>query len=233
MKNSGLITLGMCIFLGLTSLGYFVYNGIVDIKALERTVVVKGLAEQDVMADQVVWPIIFNVTGHTLEELYASNTANVEKIIHFLTENGVAVEEISVLLPMIDDKTVYASEGNRPIFNYSAVSTVTVNSHKVALISEITEKITILLKDNVALTSSNGDIRYVFTKLNELKPQMIEDATTNAREVAEKFAKDSQSFLGKIREAHQGQFSITTPDRYKPQIKQVRVVSTIEYYLVD
>jgi hypothetical protein len=62
---------------------------------------------------------------------------------------------------------------------------------------------------------------------------MIEEATRNAREVAQKFAEDSDSRLGKIRQASQGQFSIEPRDTNNPHIKKVRVVSTVEYYLSD
>ena len=74
---------------------------------------------------------------------------------------------------------------------------------------------------------------YLFTGLNEIKPEMVEEATRNAREVALKFARDSDSKLGKIRSARQGQFSISDRDKNTPHIKRVRVVSTIEYYLAD
>jgi hypothetical protein len=73
----------------------------------------------------------------------------------------------------------------------------------------------------------------MFTRLNEIKPEMIEEATRQAREVAEKFAEDSQSALGKIRQASQGQFTINDRDKNNPHIKTVRVVSTVEYYLSD
>jgi hypothetical protein len=62
---------------------------------------------------------------------------------------------------------------------------------------------------------------------------MVEESTRNARATAEKFAKDSDSELGKIRRATQGQFSITDRDNNTPYIKNVRVVSTIEYYIKD
>jgi len=74
---------------------------------------------------------------------------------------------------------------------------------------------------------------YLFTRLNEVKPEMVEEATQNARETAEKFAADSKSSLGKIKRANQGQFSIEARDRNNPHIKTVRVVSTVEYYLSD
>jgi hypothetical protein len=84
---------------------------------------------------------------------------------------------------------------------------------------------------------SGGDYQsqpeYLFTRLNEVKPEMIEEATRQAREVAQKFAADSQSTLGRIRHASQGQFSIADRDRNNPHIKKVRVVSTVEYYLSD
>ena len=74
---------------------------------------------------------------------------------------------------------------------------------------------------------------YIFTRLNEVKPEMIEEATRKAREVAEKFASDSQSKLGKIKKASQGQFSIVERDKNNPHIKKVRVESTVQYYLSD
>ena len=90
-------------------------------------------------------------------------------------------------------------------------------------------------KQGIVLTGNNyaAQPEYLFTRLNSIKPQMIEEATRKAREVAEKFAQDSDSTLGKIRKARQGQFSISSRDNNNPQIKKVRVVSTIEYYLSD
>ena len=76
-------------------------------------------------------------------------------------------------------------------------------------------------------------ISYEFTKLNDVKPQMIEEATKNARVTAEKFASDSESKLGKIKHANQGIFSIVDHDNNTPDIKRVRVVTTIDYYLKD
>ena len=74
-------------------------------------------------------------------------------------------------------------------------------------------------------------MRFKFEGLNEIKPGMIEEATKNAREVGEKFAKDSGSRLGKIKTANQGTFSITDRDSNTPEIKKVRVVTSVTYYL--
>ena len=78
-----------------------------------------------------------------------------------------------------------------------------------------------------------ANIEYTFTGLNEIKPVMIEEATKNAREVAEKFAQDSNSTVSKIKSAQQGQFSISDLDQNTSHIKVVRVVSTIDYQLED
>jgi hypothetical protein len=90
-------------------------------------------------------------------------------------------------------------------------------------------------KQGIVFTAGNYQyqIEYIFMRLNEVKPEMIEEATRKAREVAEKFAKDSKSTLGKIRRAYQGQFSISARDKNTPHIKKVRVVSTVAYYLSD
>ncbi len=236
MKNSGLIAIALSVFLGFTSLGYFFNKALVDTKSMERTVVVKGLAEQSVMANKVSWPIQFRVSANSLEELSDKNSIYRERIKKFLLDNGIAENEIIVTQPSIEDRNLYASESNAPTFAYSSTNRVTVSSDKVELVSKLTFAISSLLKENVPLSGSDGysnNVQYSFTKLNDLKPSMIENATKNAREVAEKFAKDSNSYLGKIKRANQGQFSITTQDSFSPQIKTVRVVSTVEYYLVD
>ncbi len=236
MKTNTSIILGICILLGFTSLGFFFNKALIETKAMERTVVVKGLAEENVMANKVVWPIQFRVSANTLEELSQKSNLYREIIKNFLINQGITEDEIIITQPSIEDRNLYASETNAPTFAYSASNLVTVSSDKVELVSKLTSSISQLLNENVPLAGSNeysNKVVYSYTKLNEIKPQMIENATKNAREVAEKFAKDSHSFLGKIKKASQGQFSITTPDSFRPQIKTVRVVSTIEYYLTD
>ena len=89
-------------------------------------------------------------------------------------------------------------------------------------------------KQQIAVSGEEyGRPEFLFTGLNAIKPAMIEEATRNAREVAEKFARDADSRLGTIRTASQGLFSIQDRDANSPHIKRVRVVSTVEYSLVD
>ncbi len=76
-------------------------------------------------------------------------------------------------------------------------------------------------------------VEYIYSKLNDLKPSMLKEATLNARVAAQTFADDSKSKLGKIKSASQGQFSISERDKNTPHMKSVRVVSTVVYYLND
>ena len=120
-------------------------------------------------------------------------------------------------------------------FRYTAQQTVTVYSKNIQIVQDVMRLLPKLGKTGIAFTGGNyqGQTDYIFTRLNEVKPEMIEEATRKAREVAEKFAADSNSKLGKIRQAKQGQFSINARDKNSPYIKKVRVVSTVEYYLSD
>jgi hypothetical protein len=112
---------------------------------------------------------------------------------------------------------------------------VTVYSAQVGTVRAAMGGLLELGKEGVAFTGDayQNPVEYLFTRLNEVKPEMIEESTRNAREVASKFAEDSDSQLGKIRRASQGQFSIEPRDTNNPHIKKIRVVSTVEYYLSD
>ena len=116
-----------------------------------------------------------------------------------------------------------------------ASQAVTVYSERVEDVREVMRNAGELGKKGVIISGGDYSLRteYLFTRLNEIKPEMIEAATKEARKVAEKFAEDSNSELGKIKTASQGLFSISDRDRNNPHIKNVRVVSTIEYYLSD
>ncbi|WP_297407130.1 SIMPL domain-containing protein [uncultured Cetobacterium sp.] len=226
------LTLGLCILIGLSILGFTLGNSLVNMKSLDRTVVVKGLSEKEVMSDTVVWPISFKVTGNNLVDIYNQVEIDNKKINEFLMENGVSKNEITLSSPNIEDKMLYQYDNTKIPFRYIATQVITVYSHKTENIYKLSNKIGELVKMNIAL-NNNGNINYTYSDLSSIKPKMIEEATKNAREVAEKFAKDSNSSLGKIKRANQGQFIIYNRDNHNPQIKKVRVVSTIEYYLVD
>lgn len=239
LNNKNIISaflLGAFVCIGLFALGYQVSNGIVYFKSLERTVTVKGLSEREVPANIAIWPITFKEAGNDLYQLYSSIQKKNIVVLNFLESNGIKTEEITVSPPGILDKQAEGYGGSENIkFRYSANSTITIYTENVDTVRNAMTKLVDLGKSGIALARQNhqAQSQFIFTKLNEIKPEMIEEATKNAREVAEKFARDSNSKLGKIKKARQGQFSINNRDNSTPYIKKVRVVSTIEYYLSD
>jgi len=234
--NNQVIILGFFIFLGLLSLGYFVAHAVVKYKSYERSVTVKGLSEHEYPAGIVIWPIQFTEAENKLEDLYVTLEKSTQKIQAFLKRAGINAAEITVSSPAITDKLAQRY-GNSPRaeFRYTAIQTVTVYSHNVALVRSLMNRLGELGKQGIAFGGDDyqNQVEYLFTRLNEVKPEMIQEATTKAREVALKFAQDSKSQLGKIKRASQGSFSISPRDKNNPHIKKVRVVSTVEYYLAD
>ena len=234
-KASALV-LGVFIFLGLATLGYLLGNAAIKFKEYERTVTVKGLSEREYEADIVIWPIQFTEASNNLGELYGSIERSTEKIRVFLEEAGISQEEITFSIPSITDKSAqqYGNQAKAE-FRYTAMQTVTAYSKNIKSVRSVMGTLSELGKQGIVFSGGNyqSTTEYLFTRLNEAKPGMIEEATRKAREVAEKFASDSKSTLGKIRKASHGQFSINARDKNNPHIKKVRVVSTVEYYLSD
>ncbi len=228
--------LGLCLIIGLGGLGYFLGQSALKIKAFERTVKVKGLSQREYKADLVIWPIQFTEAGNDLGGLYDALDSDTAMIMQFLQAKGVNKDDVSLSAPSITDKSAQSyNDGSQARFRYTAVQNVTVYSHDVPLIRSLMTQLGALGKKGIVFTGGGYEYQtdYLFTRLNEIKPDMIKEATTKAREVALKFAEDSKSRLGKIKRASQGQFSITARDRNNPHIKKVRVVSTVEYYLSD
>lgn len=234
-KSSAFI-LGLFVFLGLAVLGYLLADAAIRYKEYERTVTVKGLAEQEYPADIVIWPVQFTIANNDLAELYDAIEKSTNKIRKYLQANGIAASEITLSSPAITDKSAQSySSAQQAEFRYSAIQVVTVYSRNIKQVRRVMAGLPQLGKQGIAFTGGNYETRpeYIFASLNDIKPAMIEQATTKAREVATKFANDSRSKLGKIKRASQGQFSITGRDKNNPHIKRIRVVSTVEYYLSD
>ncbi len=235
-KSSNAVILGLCLLGGLSVLGYLLADAAIAVKQFERSVTVKGLSEREFEADIVLWPIEFTEASNNLEQLYESIDNTTSRIRSFLEDRGIESAEISASMPMIVDKSAQQYGGQAPAeYRYVANQTVTVYSESVATVRAAMQSISKLGKSGIVFSSGGyqSQTEYLFTRLNEVKPEMIEEATRKAREVAEKFAQDSNSSLGKIRSARQGQFSISARDKNNPHIKKVRVVSTVVYYLSD
>ncbi len=235
-KNIQALILGIAIFFGLSTLGYLLSSAALRYKAYERTVTVKGLSERELPAGIVIWPIQFTGANNELEGLYASLEQSTHDIREFLKKAGIKDGEITVSAPSITDKLAQRYSNNERVeFRYTAMQTVTVYSENVDLVRSVMNRLGELGKRGIAFTEGDyqNQVEYLFTRLNEIKPEMIQEATTKAREVAQKFAEDSESRLGKIKRASQGNFSIAPRDKNNPHIKKIRVVSTVEYYLSD
>ncbi len=225
-----LIMLG--ILVGLIGHGFLMKMGIVSYADKDRYVSVKGLSEREVMVDQVVWPILFKEVGNDLSELYVAVNKKNETILKFLKDNGISSEEISVSPVSVNDREADRWSTNEIPYRYQLTSVITVSSNQVVKVRELISRQDELLEAGIVCGSDwEHQITYNFNGLNELKPEMVEEATRNARTVAEKFASDSESTLGGIRTATQGQFSIVDRDEYTPYVKKVRVVTTVEYFL--
>ena len=221
------------IAIGLLLLGNQVRNGISEFIAKDRIVTVKGLAEMEVPADKVVWPLMFKDIGNDPALIYANINKKNQAIVAFLKSRGIQEEEISIAAPEIIDMEAERYGAQQVNYRYNATSVITVTSGRVEAVRQLISEQAELLKQGIAITG--GDYRYnvtySFTKLNDIKPRMIEEATRNARAAAEKFAKDIDSRLGKIRNASQGQFVIEDRDSNTPYVKSIRVVTTVNYYL--
>ena len=221
----------LLIALGIVILGLCIKSGIDNIAYRDRIVTVRGLAEREVKADLVTWPITYSLAGNNLQNIYDQVSKNNDIIVKFLTSNGIKPDEISVNPPDTYDASSNRYRSDSFNFNYSINCTVTVTTRQVDKVRELLNRQSELLKEGVAF--SNSYINYQFTGLNSVKPEMIAEATRNARAAADQFAADSESRVGKIKTASQGQFSIDDSDSSTPYIKKVRVVSTIVYYLED
>jgi len=216
--------------------GYFIGNMHKTGKKYDRYVQVKGLSEREVKADLAVWPINIVLTGNDLSILKGQVERQNEDVYQFFVNQGFEPEEITRGMVNISDANANQynnAQNNR--FRYVAQSDFTLRTQEIEKLQKALEASLELMSKGIVLGSKNQwrPIEYIFTGLNELKPPMIEEATINAREVAEKFAKDSNSEVGEIRIARQGLFTISDRDQNTPQIKIVRVVSTFDFQLKD
>jgi len=228
------VILGVLLALGMYAAGVQLTEAVRVWKQSDRVVSVKGLSERDVPVDLVLWPISFSVASQTLDGLHAELRAAEEKIRAFLLAHGFSEEEISVTQPVVSDRWEHFYGDNKPEERYTASGVVLLRTGKVEQAKAVMPRADDLVREGVLLSRSyEHQPQFIFTRLNDIKPEMIAEATHEARKAAEQFAQDSGSRVGKIRSAQQGYFSIENLDPYTPDIKRVRVVTTIEYYLLD
>lgn len=222
------------IAIGIVLLGVFIKSGIDNFAHKDRVVNVKGLAEMEVPANKVTWPIVFKEVGNELPALYSQIKGTNNTIVTFLKKNGISDSEISVNAPEVVDLKADRYNSNPIPQRYNVTAIITVTSTKVDLVRKLIIQQGEFLQEGIAIGVNDYNtpkLTYDYTSLNEIKPKMIQEATKNARLAAEQFAKDSESEIGTIMNASQGQFSIEDRDPNTPYIKKIRVVSSVSYAL--
>lgn len=232
---------------GIAVAGALIAHGLHGMKRADRYVTVKGLVERELSADLAVWPLQVKVAGNDLASVQRDLDASVQKIVAFLKTNGVTENEVEVRgLRVADRRAMEYGEAKADQLRYIIQATVAVRSGNIELVRKVSQLTSELVKSGVALMDDNAcntGPTYLFTKLNDIKPAMLAEATQNARKSAEQFAADSGSAVGQIRQANQGVFSIAPRDQVNESgegggcgvpsdpFKKIRVVTTVDYYL--
>ena len=231
--DKGKVFSGLAIMIGLVVLGLMMPKAVEKNRSYDRVVNVKGLCEKEVMADKVIWPLVYKVMSNDIQSIYDQTDASNDLIMDFLTDGGISEKEITVSVPSISDKLANEYGDNNRAFRYIAKNVITVCTDDVDAVLRLMSKQSELLKKGIVTSENSWEnpVEFKYEGLNDIKPQMIEEATKNAREAAEKFAKDSDSSLGKIKNANQGTFTIENRDSNTPYIKRIRVVTSVTYYL--
>lgn len=234
-RTLALTILSIGIALGGFFPGYYYYKTHIS----NNTVTVKGLSEKNVTADLAIWKLKFVITGNDLRSAQQQITSQATEIKSFLEKQGFTESEISIERIETNDLMANPYRGNEAnTSRFILTQTITVKSNNVDLVEQSVSQTDSLIAKGIAFDNSDGyPVSYIFTKLNDIKPQMLADSTQNAKKAAEEFAKNSNSKVGKIHRANQGVFSILPREQssgaYESQQinKTIRVVSTVEYWL--
>lgn len=238
MRTNVLVLISSVIFaVSVLFLGYSVHQGLSEFRMSDRSVTVKGLAEQAARADVAIWPLPIVATASDLAAAQASIDESAAKTKSFLLSKGFAEEEIKIQKTEVTDLLAQAYRSNETTqLRYIIRQSLVVETPKIDDVIAAQGAIGELFKQGVVIETA--PTKYVYNGLNAVKPTMIAEATKNAREGAEQFARDSNAKLGGIKNASQGQFQILPADsefQYdegQSPNKKIRVVTTVEYYLV-
>jgi hypothetical protein len=235
MNTKGNWILGISFVIGMAVFALLAGHTIRSVKRMEEFVTVKGLSEREVPADLAIWPVAFTVSENDLTQLQAQIQAARKAVYQFLTESGFEQSEISNAPPQINDAQNSPGDldESKRAFRYQASITVLLRSTKIAKVKSAMETCDKLVQQGIVLRGGDymNKPQFLFTGLNQIKPDMIQEANRNARKAAERFAADSNSPVGAVRHAIQGPFEINDVDSSSPDRKIVRVVTTVDFYL--
>lgn len=220
LKNNWIIVLGTGIILFAVLFFFAAQN----FSKQGSYVEVKGLSERIVKADTAIWSMSFEVKSNSVEDLYASIEKNIGTIKSFLKSKGFEDSEINVA-PV----NIYQDTYRDAAFRYNATNQVSVYTKKVDLAKSTSNETLFLVKNGVVLNQNY--ITFEFSDINSIKPDMLADAISNARETAKQFARNAKSSLGSVTRGNQGVFDITDKDPGSPEYKKIRLVSTLRFLL--
>jgi uncharacterized protein len=225
-----LIVSAALVALGFTAAGYFVGQGIAERNTGRRIISVKGLSEREVPASVATWTIGYSANGNELGEINKKLADSTKAVMAFLKDAGFAETDMAVQPPSLHDTSMDPREKDvpPPPERYEASQSVLLRTAKVDLIKPALASASNLMVSGVLL-SGKSEPNYIFNQVNEIKPAMIQEATKNARIAAEQFSRDSQTSLGKLRNASQGWFQVENRDAATPERKIVRVVVDVQY----
>ncbi|MDD7304746.1 MAG: SIMPL domain-containing protein [Bacteroidaceae bacterium] len=231
MKQNNIVAASV-LALGMIALGFVLRSAVLDFQRGNRIVTVKGLSEREVKADKITWPLTYKELGNDPAVMYDVLERKNQLVVAFLKQGGLKDEEISINPPTISDRQADNYSNGTVAYRFRATSIITVTSKDVDRVRQLMRRQGELMKQGVAILGedwSTGSVNYEFTGLNEIKPEMMEEATKNALLTARKFTDSKGSLV--IHKASQGQFSIEDRDANTPYIKRVRVVNTVDYVI--
>ncbi len=250
MDRGSIALFGALLALGLILGGWILGAQIKATRLSDRYVTVKGLVERTVKSDLAIWSLSYKEAGDDLASVSAKTEVDKKAVLEFLAQQGIQPNEIDMgVVRVIDTQANEYGGGNRAPHRYIVEQQITVRTTRVELVAAAAQKTMQLLQKGIVFNSNPGQgLSYKFTGLNSIKPDMITEATRNARAAADRFAKDSGSNVGSIRQANQGVFSILPADQGSDTsepgdgsgqafgadaslMKTVRVVTTVQYYL--
>ncbi|HEY1270332.1 MAG TPA: SIMPL domain-containing protein [Terriglobales bacterium] len=245
--RDGNAPLGVLLALGLVIGCWILGSQIKATRLSDRYVTVRGLVERNVKSDLAIWPLSYKEAGDDLASVYARTESDKKAILQFLEEQGIQPPEIEQgLVRVVDTQANEYGSSTRAPHRYIVEQEITVRTSRVDQVAAAAQKTMQLLQKGIVLNSNAGQgLTYKFNGLNQIKPDMITEATRNARAAADRFASDSGSKVGSIRQANQGVFSILPAGRGSATedageggyaadssiMKTVRVVTSVQYYL--
>lgn len=243
MKKLDVVILSLCLIVSFGLGGYLIGKSIENFRTGDRTILVKGFAEREVKADLAVWNISCIAASNDLTEGAKRIEHDQKKIVDFLISKGIGKDEIINREIRVNDKLANEYGGYDNVnFRYVIVKVLQVRSSNVDKVQEVSRLTDELVQAGVVISQNDysNNLQYNFTKLNEIKPKMLTEATQNAQEAAATFAAESKVKLGKLKKANQGLFTIVDRDQSLSGgdayaggnadiMKRIRVVISVEY----